>query len=115
MQESDKIAFSKSMGELGIAFGKPVERETLAVYFKHLSGMTIYQVSRAIDDIISNDDRFPSLSRVKSMACINKKYPPKPMQDVPQVEEVVLSNDLPKTKDDFFKAMKKLCGDVDVS
>ena len=115
MQEQDKIQFSKSMAEMGVAFGKEIDKGVLAVYFKHLSNMTIYQVCRAIDDIISKDDRFPNVSRLKAMAGINKKYPPKPMQDVPQVEEVILPNDLPRTKEGFFAAMKKLCGDVDVS
>ena len=115
MQEQDKIQFSKSMAELGISFNRNVDRETLAVYFKHLSSQTIYQVCRAIDDIIASDEKFPTVSRVKAMANIQKRNAPRPMQNVEQIEEVVHSNDLPRTKEDFFKAMSELTDKVDIN
>ena len=115
MQEQDKIQFSKSMAELGVSFNRNIDRETLAVYFKHLSSQTIYQVCMAIDDIIAIDDRFPTVSRVKAIANIQKKNPPRPMQDAEQIEEVALPNDLPRTKEAFFEAMAKLTDKVDVN
>ena len=115
MQEKDKIAFAASMAEMGVAFGRNINKEMLAVYFKHLSKQTIHQVTTAIDEIIAKDERFPTLSRVKAMANVQRKHPRPPMQDVPQIEEVALPNDLPRTKEAFFQAMEKLLGDADIS
>ena len=77
--------------------------------------MTIYQVCTAIEEIISKDDRFPNVSRVKALASIKKHQTPEPARHVAMIEEAVHSNDLPKTKEEFFKAMNKLCNDVEIS
>lgn len=115
MNSVDRNQFVAKMGELSVAFGNDITAEVVRVYFKHLSKQTIYQVCRSIDEIIEKDDKFPPVSRIRALADIKKKYPPQPMQDVEQIEEVVLSNDLPKNKEDFFKAMNKLYDDVSIN
>ena len=108
MTDSDKIPFAKLMGELSVVFGRDVDKPLLSVYFKHLEYLSLYQVSLAVNEIIENDDRFPVLSRIRTLAATKKKERPQPMSEAVQIEEVVMSNDLPRTKEDFFKAMDKL-------
>ncbi|MDA3807565.1 MAG: hypothetical protein PF440_06605 [Thiomicrorhabdus sp.] len=114
MTDSEKIPFAKLIGELNIAFGREPNKEQMKVYFKHLQTFTLFQVSMAIMEIIEKDERFPVLSRVRSLAATKKKHKPEPYQDVPQIEEVVLPNDLPRTKEDFFKAMDELVKKVSI-
>lgn len=102
------------MGELAVSFQREMNRESLAVYFKHLSDLTLYQVGLAVKRIIDSDERFPPVSRIKTLGKTFKKERPGPMQDVAQIEEVVLPNDLPRNKEDFFKAMGKLYNQVEV-
>ena len=113
MTDSDKIPFAKLMGELFLSFGRDIDHSVMAVYFKHLMPLTFYQVTKSVEEIINKDDRFPNLSRVKALASIKKHQPPEPMRDVEQIEEVTLPSDLPRTKEAFFDAMRKLHGDVD--
>lgn len=108
MKEQDKAEFAILMGEMGVAFKTDVDKPTMAVYFNRLQSFTMYQVRRAIDNIISHDDRFPVFSRVRAMASAVKPAPPNPNRHVSLIEEVAPSNDLPRTKEEFFAAMKKL-------
>jgi len=107
MIESDKKQFAIAMAELGVAFQKPVSKETLSVYFKRLSPLTLYQVTRAIEDIIEHDDRFPVLSRLKAVAKIQKKSQPV-YQDVPQIEEITVPAGAPRTREECMEAIDKM-------
>lgn len=101
MDANDRAKFAVMMGELAIAFRTEISREDIEVYFKHCQGLTLYQVGLAARDIINSDDRFPTLPRLKSVARI-QKVKPEIYQDVPQIEEQTFSNDMPKTKEEFF-------------
>ena len=114
MKISDKIQFAKLIGELSVAFGRELNRELMSVYFKHLEHQTLYQVEIAITEIISKDERFPALSRIKTLADTKKKSKPEPRSDAVQIEEVVMSNDLPRSKEEFFDAMKKITTKMEI-
>lgn len=103
------------MGELAISFQSDLTNEEIKVYFKRLNEFSIYQVEKAIDKIIDTEDRFPTVKVFRDYARAFKRDPPQPAQDVPQIEERVLPNDLPRNKEDFFDAMHKLYGDVDIN
>lgn len=108
MNNSDKVEFSKLMTRLFYSFGRDIDKMIMAVYFDNLSHLTLFQVSTAIEEIISRDEKFPVSSRISTLAATKRKEKPEPIKDVPQIEEIVLSNDLPRTKEDFFIAMDKL-------
>ncbi len=110
MQEADKKEFAIAMGEMAVAFREDVDQPLLTVYFKHLISFTMYQVHMAIKDIIRYDERFPKASRVIAMAGTMKKERPKPMQDVPQLEEETISYVRPDQDaiDAFFKNIHNL-------
>ena len=78
------------------------------VYFEYLEGCSMYQIDRAIKELIQTGDHFPYLSKVLTLARSFKREPTAPMSDHIQIKEVNPPNDLPRTKDDFFKAMKTL-------
>ena len=114
MQEADKKEFAIAMGEMAVAFREDVDQPLLTVYFKHLISFTMYQVHMAIKDIIRYDARFPKVSRVIAMAGTMKKERPKPMQDVPQLEEVIINDNLAskEAQAEFFKNIDALLKDV---
>ena len=113
MKDSDKMEFAALMGELSLSFLTEPSKETMRVYFKRLGDCSMNQVRKAINQIIETDDRFPVLSRLKTVALTFRREVPV-VSDALQIEEVVLPNGLPTTKDDFLKAMKDLGEKFDV-
>jgi len=103
-----------AMGKLSLAFRTETSRESLDVYYESLKSLSMYQVIRAIEEIKDNDEFFPKLSRIKTLAKSFKREPSPKVSECLQIEEQTFSNYLPKNKDDFFKAMNKLLDDVSV-
>lgn len=102
------------MGEMSISFRSGISQADIDVYFKRLSECSMHQIRRAIQEIIDKDDYFPKLSKIKTLAKSFLREPnPVPM-DVHLIEEQTFSNDMPKTKEDFFKAMDDLVGKVSI-
>ena len=95
------------MTELAISFRTETSDAEKKIYFKRLLECTFYQVTLAIDQIIDKDEKFPPVSRIKTLALTFKKERPI-VTDHVQIEEVCLPNDLPRTKEGFFAAMKDL-------
>lgn len=112
MEIRDKKEFAILMGEMAIAFRTEVNRETLQVYFSRLQECTMYQVRLAITEITDKDEYFPKLSRIKTLAKAQRREPSRHASDALQIEEQTFSNDLPRTKEEFFAAMKDLTGDL---
>ena len=75
----------------------------------------MYQIERAIKEIISNDDFFPRVSRIRKLALSFKKEPSPLFSDSLQLEEVTAPAGSPTTKEDFFAAMDKLMKATEVT
>lgn len=102
------------MGKLSLAFRTETSRESLDVYYDSLKSLSMYQVHRAIEEIKDNDEYFPKVSRIKTLAKSFKREPSPKVSECPQIEEQTFSNDLPKNKDEFFRAMDKLLDSVSI-
>jgi hypothetical protein len=102
------------MGEMAICFRTEASRADMNVYFKHLRDCSLYQVGRAIKEIIDTRDRFPTVSQIKLLAKSFLIEKSAHVQEENLIEASSVVDDLPKTKEEFFEAMRNLCSSVDV-
>jgi len=68
MTDQDKKAFALLMGEMAAAFGKDMQRETMATYFKHLADYKIEAIAYAVEQAIKNSERFPVVKLIREHA-----------------------------------------------
>ena len=68
MTEQDSKEFAVMMGELSISFRSGISQIDIDVYFKHLQEFTLYQLRKAVDRIIEQEEYFPKVSKIKTLA-----------------------------------------------
>lgn len=111
--KTDRGSFGILIGELALSFRTEAGFATINTYFEKLRDLSMYQVDRAINKIIDQGDRFPTVSGIKKEA---RTYPRQALRvdrHLPMLE-LPIPGDAPKSKEDFFKAMDKLVNDVDI-
>lgn len=93
MTEQDKKPFALLMGEIGAAFGRNPEKETMAVYFKHMADYSLEAVTWAIDKAVKTEERFPVIKTLRELA--NSYRPTTPRQtatDAVQIAECTVQS-----------------------
>ena len=60
-----KDIFTVSMKRLEVAFMKDVPQTTIKLYYEKLKGLDDKNFKKIVEDIINNDNFFPSIARFK--------------------------------------------------
>ncbi len=102
------------MGEMALSFRTEAGSAVFNVYFDKLSDLSMYQVDKAINRIIDQGEKFPTVSGIKKVARTYPRVPLREDRHLPLLE-LHVPDDAPKTKNDFIKAMAELVKDVDVN
>lgn len=68
MQLNDIDIFSKVMGTLSANFNRPLDKETIDIFFKYLCDLDFRAVKFAAHKIILNEDRFPTVKIFRTWA-----------------------------------------------
>ena len=104
------------MGGLGAAFRCDAGKETMAIYFHYLKDQSLEAVRHAVDYLIKNGDRFPTVSKLREYANAyrppDKRVPVAPEMQIEEFAEEEMEQYKGMTADDFFKQMESRFGDV---
>ena len=113
MNKNNEREFAILMGKMSLAFRTEISQAHVALFFEKMEGCSMYQVRRAINEVVETSDHFPYLSKLLTLARSFRREPtPKP-RDLVQIEEVATPDGAPTNKEDFFKAMDELLNNKD--
>ena len=67
MKNQDKKGFALLMAKLETAFFETISKETVTLYFDYLDDLSIGQISRAVDFILTKREKrgFPSIAEIR--------------------------------------------------
>jgi hypothetical protein len=109
--QETKIHFASLMGKMGKAFNFTPDKETLSVYFEFLADRSLYQVDRAITEIIRSGDRFPTVSKIRELAGSFREFKTVEVNHDHLIEEFSGADQKPQTAEDFFRIVGELVGE----
>lgn len=112
--KADRGSFGILIGELALSFRTEAGFATINTYFEKLKDLSMYQVDMAINKIIDQGERFPTVSGIKKVARTYPRQPLRADRHIPLIEMQV-PDDAPRSKEEFLKAMNKLMNDVDIN
>lgn len=99
----DRGQFAVLMAKLSACFRTEATPMMAEVYFEKLEQCSMYQVDRAINELMETSEHFPYLSKILALARSFKREPSAPVSDSLQIDEVATLEGAPRDKEAFFK------------
>lgn len=106
--KQDRAQFSLLMGKLSVAFNAPLTDDTVAVFFEFLADRSMFQIERAILEVIRSGERFPSVSKIRELAGFYREMKTVELPVAEYIEEYSSASDVPHTAEDFFRTVGEL-------